>query len=481
VLSPTWLSNLLIPFQPYKLPEDLSEMEWIHTTSLLADYFEKNHGSIPRQLLRQIFLVADCMTPSDWKFPSSMQKMSSLFWLGAGIPGNRKELPSDFPSNVQAMLLCLWPASRITEPQFKQEFPRLYRLLDSYQIYHRQTIFRLAGRSFMSPYEVDYEDTKVSFSTYQRSKFGSSPFYRAVLVKDLPTLETLLAAADDAGELVNTVVTPWNTTPLHLACRIGAWQVASILLEHGADINGIEKHEHFRMTPLAYAVMNKHTETVRVLLSWSCSMRKAGYCTFCRNTSTCRADPWFTNPAMRSGGLFVHYLGTMETFHIYEMLLERDSGLTHAREPRGKTPLHRAAEFLKLDVAKMLIERGADVNARDDHGITPLHKAYAALGGFTATASISPEAAESIKYRIGHSKRKAYEMIEYLCSKGADEVISDDAGRYPGDYQYTFFLDDYTARGWRYWVYYGVRVPISWAFKPLGWFIRAALLPGKDH
>lgn len=39
---------------------------------------------------------------------------------------------------------------------------------------------------------------------------------------------------------------------------------------------------------------------------------------------------------------------------------------------RDNTPLHAAAANRQVDVAALLLERGADVNAKDGHGFTPL-------------------------------------------------------------------------------------------------------------
>ncbi|MBI00936.1 MAG: hypothetical protein CL783_00440, partial [Chloroflexi bacterium] len=48
-----------------------------------------------------------------------------------------------------------------------------------------------------------------------------------------------------------------------------------------------------------------------------------------------------------------------------------------AQDDKGRTPLHLAAMKKKnsVDVATLLIERGADIVAKDDKGRTPLHYA----------------------------------------------------------------------------------------------------------
>jgi hypothetical protein len=46
-------------------------------------------------------------------------------------------------------------------------------------------------------------------------------------------------------------------------------------------------------------------------------------------------------------------------------------GSVHARDAYGSTPLHVAAVFCNADVAEILLEQGADIEAIDNDGLTP--------------------------------------------------------------------------------------------------------------
>ncbi|HZN04074.1 MAG TPA: ankyrin repeat domain-containing protein [Candidatus Polarisedimenticolia bacterium] len=59
-----------------------------------------------------------------------------------------------------------------------------------------------------------------------------------------------------------------------------------------------------------------------------------------------------------------------------QLLLDRGADVNarskSERFARSNTPLHAAAANKQVEVARLLVERGADVNAKDGHGFTPL-------------------------------------------------------------------------------------------------------------
>ena len=72
----------------------------------------------------------------------------------------------------------------------------------------------------------------------------------------------------------------------------------------------------------------------------------------------------------------------------------------------GETPLHRATDRNRTEAVKLLIDKGADVNATRKDGWTPLHIAV---------------------------NRNRKELVEMLIAKGADTKTKNKAGRTPLD------------------------------------------------
>ncbi len=133
-----------------------------------------------------------------------------------------------------------------------------------------------------------------------------------------------LVRADDYANLKNILTSvPMNVdredadgrTPLHLAAFYGRTEIATLLIEQGADINR-QINSQMQGTPLICAVANNHADVVRLLLEKGAAVNAAG--------------------------------------------------------ASGITPLHIAAVQGRLELIGLLLQYRADPNALAQGGFTPL-------------------------------------------------------------------------------------------------------------
>ncbi len=87
-------------------------------------------------------------------------------------------------------------------------------------------------------------------------------------------------------------------------------------------------------------------------------------------------DPSLLNSYSHDGWTPLHLAAFFGREDVARLLLERGAEVNarsrSERFARANTPLHAAAANRQTAVAEMLIARGADVNAQDGHGFTPL-------------------------------------------------------------------------------------------------------------
>lgn len=77
----------------------------------------------------------------------------------------------------------------------------------------------------------------------------------------------------------------------------------------------------------------------------------------------------------------------------------------------GRTPLHWAATSNSVDIARYLIDQGADVNRGDSGGWTPLH-----IAGMPATSDFVP---------VIDSCAFALTSVSWLASGGFEDVVTE--------------------------------------------------------
>ncbi len=123
-------------------------------------------------------------------------------------------------------------------------------------------------------------------------------------------------------------------------------------------------------------------------------------------------------------------------------LLGNDPELARAWSPDGFTPLHLAAFFSRPETARLLLERGAEVDAvaRNEMRVTPLHSAAAARNIETARDLLERGADPNARQQGGFAPIHAAaqnaddELHELLIAHGADAELPVDDGRTARDF-----------------------------------------------
>ncbi|XP_025832280.1 ankyrin repeat domain-containing protein 17 isoform X2 [Agrilus planipennis] len=129
-------------------------------------------------------------------------------------------------------------------------------------------------------------------------------------------------------------------TPLSLAASGGYVNIIKLLLNHGAEINS-RTGSKLGISPLMLAAMNGHTAAVKLLLD-------------------CGSD---INAQIETNRNTALTLACFQGRHeVVSLLLDRKANVEH-RAKTGLTPLMEAASGGYVEVGRVLLDKGADVNA----------------------------------------------------------------------------------------------------------------------
>jgi len=216
-------------------------------------------------------------------------------------------------------------------------------------------------------------------------------------------------------------------TPLHQAAKSGAFQLVEALISKGADVNAKGKQGN---TPLHNAAVGGHRQVAELLIAngaevnakaknnWTPLHRAilAGQKDVAETMIRHGADMAVKDSRGRIALDLAKQCGHKE---IAQRLLDEMTNID-ARDEEGRTILHRAASEGWTEELQRILQSKPDLNAKDNAGRTPLHYAVGGNTGTIQTFSWRP-AENNLRVDVGR----------LLIERGADVNIQDKYGLSP--------------------------------------------------
>ncbi|GAB1288098.1 Ankyrin-2 [Apodemus speciosus] len=231
-------------------------------------------------------------------------------------------------------------------------------------------------------------------------------------------------------------------TALHMAARAGQVEVVRCLLRNGALVDARAREEQ---TPLHIASRLGKTEIVQLLLQHMAHPDAAttnGYTPLhisargrTGRRDLCPAGSW-SSPLLSyqaKGFTPLHVAAKYGSLDVAKLLLQRRAAADSAGK-NGLTPLHVAAHYDNQKVALLLLEKGASPHATAKNGYTPLHIAAKKnqmqiastllnYGAETNTVTKQGVTPLHLASQEGHT-----DMVTLLLEKGANIHMSTKSG-----------------------------------------------------
>jgi hypothetical protein len=231
---------------------------------------------------------------------------------------------------------------------------------------------------------------------------GVEEFFGAIVRKDEAAAQTLLAADTSLAHLRDPHL---GSTPLHFAAHRGLRSVVEALLSVGADPHALE--EASGTTPLHWAAEGGHAAVCARLLDAGASINAVDTWFMLPPLGWATVVDWapaFRDDRPRTVRHLIERGGVVDVFVAVALGQDDVLALLCTETPSAvgerlgfvaqeRTPLHVAAERGFMDVVRVLLDSGADVNARTSFGETPMSLADSmadTMSGAPGTVDIAP-------------------------------------------------------------------------------------------
>jgi ankyrin repeat protein len=218
--------------------------------------------------------------------------------------------------------------------------------------------------AWLQLYDIDkYSRRQTSFTLHTaHSRSGATPLYYAALCGFQDLVEHLVIKYP---QHVNTHG-GYSMTPLIAALARRHFQTVEFLCHNGADV---DVRGEIGSIPLHSAAWYGDVEVVRVLLN-------------CKADVNARSDDGWYPIHFVSQGFQVSFIPNIYQSlpDVARLLLEHGADVNaqiSGSDSSGRTPLHVTMEYNRAEVVRVLLEHGANVDAEDSSGRTPFQTASA--------------------------------------------------------------------------------------------------------
>jgi uncharacterized protein len=212
---------------------------------------------------------------------------------------------------------------------------------------------------------ADYEVTEALLAKKANpnaaNEFGALPLTEAARLNDPRLVKMLL----DAGAKVDSA-NPDNETALMLAIKNGNQAMVETLVAAGANVNVIEKFHS--QTPLMYAASAGRSEMVKLLLSKGADIKPRSLYTDWPSQVTSEPRVQYRSVGGLNALMFAIRAGC---YSCVQQLIAAGADINFPT-PEGITPLMLALDNEHNGVAKLLMDKGANLDVWDWWGRTPL-------------------------------------------------------------------------------------------------------------
>ena len=226
-------------------------------------------------------------------------------------------------------------------------------------------------------------------------------------------------------------VTDLKQTPLLLAAKNGFFEIGKLLIQLGANVN---VKDHYEYTPLHHSIMFNQIEFAKLLLnngshvenprSGHQPIHSAVWAKYLEATKLLIDHGANVNLKDFRNNSPIYYAVKRNAIDMVKLLLENGAVVEDNEE--DKTLLTWAIDEGHIEIAKVLITNGVNVNTKDLKGNCPIH--YAAKRNSIDVvklliengASIHDKSDEGVTpFDLAINKGKDIEFIEFLIAKGA--------------------------------------------------------------